>query len=124
VAAVAELGSLDHMRPSYFIATYCGRLIASFAGVSVASLVIALILGGGRGLVELFALPWFYVGWKYDYTAIGQFSVSHPWICALPTLAILALAARWKATTLIAMGWFLLNALFALWFFSVYDGKS
>jgi hypothetical protein len=112
------------MRFSYFITTYYGRLIASFAAVLVASFIIALILAGGSGLEESFGLPWFYIGWKNDHTAIGQILVSRPWIWTIPTLAILALAARWKATSLLAVGWFLLNALFALWFFSVYDGKD
>lgn len=107
------------MQRHHLITTFWGRCATSAAIVFQASLLVTLIIGGGRFLSQVFIVPWFPFVWKF-----GQTGIWRPWPLALITLAILMLAARWKWTSLLATIWFLLNALFALLFLSAYDGKA
>jgi hypothetical protein len=90
---------------------YWKRLIISTVVVYAAS---ALILIKGCRLRDIVLIPWSLLA------AVADIYL-HPAVCVAATLAILALSAKHRMASILAVAWFVVNALFALLFLFIAD---
>ena|SRR5881296_1843614 len=90
--------------------SYLKRLAVSLGVIGVSLLPILIWHGVSVGVI----LPWFWLVSLHDiFHVLPSFDL-HPVVFAFATLLILVLAASRRVASILATGWFVMNAIAAL----------
>ena len=111
---------MDIHTPTMNASNYSKRLLISLAVVCCACSLI-LIRGTFSDAVMT---TWFWPAMILErFSWAGELDF-HPALIGLFTVAVIAVAATRRISSVLATIWFAFNALGGLWFLSVYDGHS